>query len=233
MKTVDFQESSLIVTVFSEEHGKIALIAKGAKKSRSKFMGMIQPGRLLSVIYYYKPTRSVQTLSDATYEYRLDSLTMEMSKMAVTMGFLELVTQVIHEGEINDPVYQFTRRFLIWLDRQEQVSTALFPYLQIRLADLLGLALQPVLDNKTGRCYFNISEGTLAGQADAENAVLLTGRQRSFILDVLESRKAAVLHHNLDQKELKSLIHHLDVYFRYHLEGIKPRSSDAIFDLIL
>lgn len=233
MKTVDFRESSLIATVFSEEHGKIALIAKGAKKSKSKFMGMVQPGRLLSVIYYYKPTRAVQTLSEAAYEDRLDSLSREMPKMALTMGFLELVSQVIHEGEINDPVFQFAKRFLIWLNGQEEVTTTLFPYLQIRLADLLGLALQSVLDNHKGRCYFNISEGTLSAQPEAENAALLTDRQREFILEVLQSRKAAVLHHKLDQKELKSLIHHLDVYFRYHLEGVKPRSSDAIFDLIL
>ncbi|MEX0994424.1 MAG: DNA repair protein RecO [Balneolaceae bacterium] len=233
LKTVQFSESSLIATVFSKEHGKIAVIAKGAKKPKSKFAGLIEPGKLLSVIYYYKPTRSVQTLSDATSEARLDSLTSDMEKMAISMSVVELVTQLIHEGEVNEPVYDFTRNFLIWLHEQDRVTRLVFPYVQIRLAQLLGLGLQLETEDENSRLYFNISAGTLSGKPDSGHSAGLTASQEKFLRQAITTRNKTILHQTISKNELSELIDHLDKYFRYHLEGIKPRKSDAIFDQIL
>lgn len=234
LKTVRYSESSLIATVFSREHGKIAVIAKGAKKPKSKFSGLIEPGKILSVIYYFKPTRSVQTLSDASCEVRLDSLTSDIEKMAIGMSVVELVSQLIHEGEVNEPVYEFTRNFLIWLHEQDKVTRLVFPYVQVRLAHLLGLGLQ--LENagdQKSRLFFNISAGTISATPDANHSEKLTSNQQQFLRQAVTTRSYTILKLNVSKNELSELIDHLDKYFRYHLEGIKPRKSDAIFDQIL
>lgn len=233
LKTVHYSESSLIATVFSKEHGKIAVIAKGAKKPKSKFAGLIEPGKILSVIYYYKPTRSVQTLSDASCEVRLDSLTTDIEKMALSMGAVELISQLIHEGEVNEPVYEFTRNLLIWLHEQKNVTRLIFPYVQIRLAHLLGLGLQLESKDGNGQLFFNISAGILSGKPDSNHSVALTSNQQKFLKHAISTRKISILEQKLTKNELSGLIDHLDKYFRYHLEGIKPRKSDAIFDKIL
>jgi DNA repair protein RecO (recombination protein O) len=233
-RKVDYSESSIIATVLSREHGKIALMVRGARKPKSKFSGMIQPGNLLKAIYYYKASRNVQTLSEASYDYRLKTISVDIEKMALSTSALELIAQLVHENEVNEPVFEFTRNFLEWLDVQESINRNIFPYLQIRLAFLLGLELQiQELNNITNTGYLNIQDGTVSREAVSANAIRLTENQLIFLKHCTISRKLSIFDRDLNNNELRSLIDHLDNYFRYHLEGVRPRRSDAIFDQIL
>src|SRR3569833_789997 len=44
-----YKETSLIINVFSRDHGRVALIAKGAKRPHSKLRGVLQTFQPLSV----------------------------------------------------------------------------------------------------------------------------------------------------------------------------------------
>jgi DNA repair protein RecO (recombination protein O) len=232
-RTIDYSESSMIATVLSREHGKIALMVRGARKPKSKFSGMIQPGNILKAVYYYKSSRNVQTLSEASYSTRLKTLSVDIEKMALSTCALELIAQLVHDNEVNEPVFDFTRNFLEWLDVQESISRKIFPYLQIRLAFLLGLELQIQDLNNDDIGFLNIQQGAVSSKAQSSNAIRLTENQLIFLKNCSVSRKISIFDIDLNKNELRSLIDHLDKYFRYHLEGVRPRRSDAIFDQIL
>lgn len=234
LRTIDFSESSRICTVLSRKHGKIGLIAKGARKSKSKFAGMLQPGMILSVVYYYKDSREIQTLTEASFLNRFDTFVQDIEKMALSMSLLEFTSQLIHEGEVNEPVFEFIRNFLNWLDVQKEVNHRIFPYLQIRLAYLFGLELQiDKIREEAEIGYLNIEDGTVSEQAVSSDAIQLTGNQLRFIKFSSISKNVSILELNLNNLEIRSLIDYLDKYFRYHVEGLKPRRTDAIFDQIL
>jgi len=234
IRSTEYSESSLISTVLSQEHGKISLMVRGARKPRSRFSGMIQPGNLLDVVYYYKPTRSVQTLTEASYRVRMDLLNRDIEKMALSMCALELIGQLLHEGEVNHPVFEFAQRFLIWLDRSEGATPATFPYLQIRLASLIGLELRlEGVEPGDAEGYLNIEAGIVSQSPRTPDAVRLTPNQLAFLVNSSRSRKVSILQGTLEQTELRSLIVQLDRYFYYHLDGLRPRRSDSIFDQIL
>jgi len=234
LRTVEYSESSLIVTVLSRRHGRISLIAKGARKPKSKFAGLLQPGRILGAVYYYKPTRSVQTLTEASLEHRLDTLSLDVEKMALVMSALELISQLVHEGEGNEQIYRFTERFLVWLEEQQEVQRTLFPYIQVRLAQLMGFGIQiGEISPGAESGYLNIEDGVVAGHAISQQVLRLTRNQLEFLLQASDSRDASVLKKELVRNELRSLIDHLDKYFMYHFDGLRPRRSDAIFDQIL
>ena len=44
-----YKETSLLVTFFSNEDGKLSAIAKGAKRAKSKFSGNLEPFQLLQI----------------------------------------------------------------------------------------------------------------------------------------------------------------------------------------
>jgi len=234
LKTIDYSESSIIATLFTREKGKTAVIAKGARKPKSKFAAFLVPGQVVEVVYYYKQSRSVQTLSDISYNFKLNSLRVDIHKMALMMSLMELTGQVLHDNEVNEPLFQFLETFLQWIDKQEEVPKLLFPYVQIRLADYIGIGLQPAeeIDNHTTG-YVNISSGTFSGESEGEHAAILTPNQFAFVKKSLHSTNASVLRIVMPVDELKKLIEILDKYFTYHIEGIKPRKSDKIFDQLL
>lgn len=233
LRRTDFRESSLIVTAFSRDHGKLALIAKGARKPKSSLGGLLQVGQILTAQMIVKPTRSVQLLTEATRAFRLDSLSVQMEKMAVMMSLMELLDQLLHDGEMNEPVYRFAREVLIWMEGETTLDPALFPYLQLRLIQLSGLEMQvekELGDDKEG--YLNIESGHLSSIAETTHAVRLSAGQQTFLRRAIEQSNRRLFALGLSLDEVRSLIRALDRYFGYHLEGIRPRKSDIIFEQI-
>jgi len=235
LRVIEYQSSSLIVTLFTRKHGKIAVIARGAKRPKSKTASYLVPGHLLEVVYFMKTTRSVQTLSDVSFFRKLDALRFDMEKMALSVTVLELTSQLLHDNEPNDEMFSFLENFLPWLNEKAEVSRIIFPYVQIRLMQLLGVGLQYIGDDGTndGTGYINIESGTLTHQAEGSESVKLTSTQFAFLRESLHHMKSSLFQTNFEKNELSTLIEYLDRYFRFHFEGVKPRKSDAIFDQIL
>lgn len=235
LKTVNFKESSLIVTLFTRLHGKIAVIAKGARRPKNKFAAFLVPGQVLEVVYYMKSSRSVQTLSEVSYSLKLDQLRYDVEKMAIATITMELVSHLVHENEVNKPVFDFLLTFLPWVNAREEVSKIIFPYVQIRLAQLIGIGLQSdVKDRKSmEKGYLNIQTGELSDKPAGTESVPLTNLQFAFLFESLHSSKSAIFEINFKKNELNDLIEYLDRYFRYHIEDFRPRKSDKIFDQLL
>ncbi len=233
LRSVDYQESSKILTVLSQEHGKIALIARGAKKPKSKLSGLIEIGNILDVVYYYKSTRGVQSLTEASIHYSSSNFRIHFDKAAILYATLELASQLVHENEINTPVFNYLIKFIPWLGEEEGVPPSIFCYNQLRCAELCGFNLNDSNSDLAKDVYLNIAQGTISNAIDSELSYKLTVLQARFLKESIASKNRAVLSLGLQGQELKQLIRHLDVYFKYHLEGYKERKSDSIFEQML
>ncbi|SRR6056297_252613 len=233
LRTVDYSESSIIATLFTKEKGKVAVIAKGARKPKNKFAAFLVVGQLLEVVFYSKESRSVQTLSDVSYSEKLHTFRVDIEKMAIMMTTTEFTNQVLHDNEINTDLFGFLKRILIWVDKQKDVPPQLFPYLQLRIAEHIGIGIQYMNENDSVDGYLNISSGLLSPGKEDEHAERLSPSQFAFMKKSLHSANASVLRIVMDPNELKKLIQILDKYFIYHVEGMKPRRSDKIFAQLL
>lgn len=238
LRKVDFSESSIIATLFTRKKGVIAVIAKGAKKPKSKFAAALVPGQLLEVVFYNKESRDVQTLSEVSFLHKLNGLRTDIAKMALIHTTLELVSQVVHTNEVNVSLFDFLYHFLIWINQSEKPGKILFPYLQLRILEHIGIGLQ-LSDtirsgtNGTDGGYINIETGTLSASADGSRSVKLIPAQFQFLSKCLTSRNSSILSTTLSEKNITDLIEYLDKYIRYHVDGVKPRKSDSIFSQIV
>lgn len=238
-RTVDYSESSKIVTLFTEEHGKLAVMVRGVKKPKSKFSGLMEVGNLLDVVYYYKSSRSVQTLSEASYLDKTLNIRTDFEKMATAMSAIELINQVLHEGEINKPVFELTRDFMLWLDRTDRSPALIFPYLQVRLAGLAGHALQiddrkeEAVKNKLDNGYLNLESGSISDKNESSHSYKLSSNQLDYLRLAIASRSGRLFDIKFSAGELRQLVENMDRYFKFHIEGFRDRKSDAIFEQIL
>ena len=85
------KETSLIIDVFSREHGRVALVAKGAKRPHSKLRGVLQTFQPLSFSWVGKS--DVKTLTDAEWVGGM----LPLEKTALLCGFYlnELLVKLI------------------------------------------------------------------------------------------------------------------------------------------
>lgn len=233
LRVIDYQESSRILTVLSAEHGKIALIAKGAKKPKNKLAGILEVGAILDVVYYYKQSRGVQTLTEASIYYATNSFRKDFERASVLYATLELIGQMVHEHEVNHPVYEFAVNFIQWLGDCEETYPAVFAYVQLRLAEIAGIGLVSGLTEIPEIAYLNISSGNLSVNSEDELSYKLSVSQTRFMILAMSGKSKNIFNVGLENGELRQLVHHLDVYFKYHIDGYQERRSDAIFEQML
>ncbi|MCC5934741.1 MAG: DNA repair protein RecO [Balneolales bacterium] len=241
LKAVDFKESSKIITLFTRELGRLGVLVRGFKKSKSKYAGIMAFGSVIDATFYYKDSRGVQTMKDAESRVSTVRTQGDFTKLALSMAFLELISQVIQDQEPNEELYDFTEKFLKWLSETEANPRNLFPYLQVRVAEILGVGLQPpeawpdfsIRTAGLQVLYLNILSGSLSDVPDDGLSFKLSEQQSRYLLFALTGKSSGILNLEMPVQELKPLVYHLDVYLKHHIEGVRDRKSDSIFEQIL
>ena len=96
-----YKETSLIVDVFSRDHGRIALVAKGAKRPHSKLRGVLQTFQPLSLGWSGKS--EIRTLTSAEW---LGGL-LPLEKGALLCGFYlnELLVKFVARDDPHRPLF--------------------------------------------------------------------------------------------------------------------------------
>lgn len=236
LKSIDFQESSRIVTLLTPEHGKFAVLVRGARKPKSKFVGFFEVGNLLDVVVYLKPSRTVQNISEVSYRHRTWNLHQDYAKMAVVMQTMEMLDQLVHDNESSKEFYTLAEKMLPWLNESDNDAPGVFPFIMLRLADLSGIGIQWQSTWTPGEAtaiYLNIEDGTISDEPGLGLSYKLTAYQAVYFFYTIAHRNSTIFRNPADRIELRLLIHHLDVYFKHHIDGMRDRKSDAIFEQLL
>ena len=140
LKSMNYRDSSKIVTFYTRRFGKVKCIAKGARQMKSKFGAGLEPITNVSLVMYKKEHRDLQlvTQCDAIKTYK--SIHSELERMAVALSVLELVNQLVHEEEGNDALYLLLVETLDEIESAKRNFVNLFFAFEIRFASLFGFS---------------------------------------------------------------------------------------------
>lgn len=236
LRTVAFRESSSIATLLTPDYGKVAVMVRGVKKPGSKLSGLFEQANVLEVVYYDKPGRSVQNLKEASLYMPTYHIRSRMEKLALATAATELVDQLVYERESAEGLFGFLSNLLGWLHETDFNSAHLFPYIQLRVAEIMGIGIRP--DSKPGKnggyhSFLCVEEGEISTQQKQSLCLKLQPQQTLYCQLALQGERGRLLRSSFPPGEIRNLIHHLDVYLKHHLDGLRDRKSDHIFNLIL
>ena len=65
IRTIEFSETSLVVTLFTREFGKIGALAKGARRLKSPFEAALDLLALCRVVFLHKSSEALDLLTEA------------------------------------------------------------------------------------------------------------------------------------------------------------------------
>lgn len=106
LRGVDFSETSRIVTFLSPDRGRLTCIAKGAKRPRNPLGGLLDTFNHLEIGYYWKESRGVQTLAEASLINSYSGIKTDLEKMTYSAFPLELAAKVAHENEPSQALFR-------------------------------------------------------------------------------------------------------------------------------
>jgi DNA repair protein RecO (recombination protein O) len=143
LHTVRHGETSLILTVFCREPGKLGFMAKGAR-GKSK-LGSAAALQLLSeaqFVFYYKANRELQLLKEWTAIETHHALRADLDLLAVASAVAELVARCLREHDPHAELYDATRAVLSALDQGPASPLPLLWLFELQLFRALGFALE-------------------------------------------------------------------------------------------
>jgi len=149
LKTHALGDTSRIVVVYMRDQGLTRLVAKGARKTPSRFGFALEPLSRGRYVFYYKPDRDLHLLSQADTLAPTGSRIADLARLAHAEAALELVDKLVWGEEPHAELYDLLATTLESIAAAPEVSLpALTIAFELQVASLLGY--RPRLDACAG-----------------------------------------------------------------------------------
>jgi DNA repair protein RecO (recombination protein O) len=154
-----FGDSSKIVYLYTEEFGKLNLLAKGARQAKSKLSGMLEPLRYINVTFYKKPGRDLHILSSAESLAPMRRINESLEHLATGLMILESISQTQEENLPNYELFASIVDSLMLLDKLVLNPFNIFASTQLHLSRELGFEIGlPIEDGLFGGKFVLFSQ---------------------------------------------------------------------------
>ena len=165
IRVIDFSETSCVVTLFSEDFGKISALAKGARRLKSPFESALDLLSLCRIVFLRKSSDALHLLTEAKLERRFRAAARSLPHLYAGYYVAELLRSLTDEGDPHSELFQIANDFLLSLDSESEWHADLFRF-ELNALRLLGHL--PMLDACVGcgECIENtnrVAFGQLAG----------------------------------------------------------------------
>lgn len=142
LRTHKLGEADRIVVLMTEGRGKVRAVAKGVRKTKSRFGGRLEPTGHVSLLIH--EGRSLDVVNQAETLDANRRLREDLDRLADGLALVEAVDQVALEGEPNPALYRMLAGALRTLEEAETRPPVLVGAFYWKLLAMEGVA--PVLE---------------------------------------------------------------------------------------
>ena len=257
LRAMRYGDSSKIVTLWTRDHGRVSVLAKGARTGKHRFGASLEPGAHIVAVYYLKESRELQILSQADAEERYRRIPGSLAATTAMLQMLEVVYIQTHAGGPHPELYDLLIEGLRAADHADEGLAEVLIAYRLKTASVLGFApsfetcvrcSRTVRPIPTDRVRYNVRKGgpicvsceqemisrpgRMAGR-DEWSETVVSGyaylHLRNLLLLPL-SHAADVQVSEDVRNEIEALVR---LYERYHLDQRSPlRTSDLVREVI-
>jgi DNA repair protein RecO (recombination protein O) len=137
LNSTEHGESDVIVTLFCQDVGRLAAIAKGAKKSKKRFVNKLELFSFLHITYQQNANRSLAFLAAAELHTSFLHIRRNLGLYSIASVIREFLLIGVRENEPDLHIFRLSLWALHNLDRKQPPMTILVLFL-IRFFDYVG-----------------------------------------------------------------------------------------------
>lgn len=153
-----YSESSVICSIYTETHGKIAFLIQGARKKKARIRAnLLQPFFLLDLEMYYKEKRQLQKIKEARNNYPFQNIPYDPAKRSIALFLAEVLHKSIHSEEADQYLFEFIFNHIQVLDLKESGLANFHLYFIIQLTKFLGFFPMDNYDDQ--HPWFDLKKG--------------------------------------------------------------------------
>ncbi len=218
-----FRETSLVLEVFSRQHGRVPLVARGARRPRSALRGLLMGFQPLTLSWFGK--HELRTLHGAEWQGGQPQL----QGTALLCGFYlnELLLNLMARDDPHEALFDYYQQTLLRLAQEDDHAFTLRCFEKHMLQEL-GYALRLETEADSGKAivpdlsYRYILElGAVAETADSSQGMQLMGKT---LLDMAADDYRDVNSARQSKQLMRMLLDH-------HLAGKTMHTRELMRDL--
>ena len=209
IKKVDFGEGDRIITVFSENFGKIDLLVKGIRKSKKRDQSSVDLLTLSDFTFYKKGDSFIlNTIDPIDFFYDLKK---DIEKLEVASYILSIVNELILPGERKKEFFQRLEKTLHFIGKKNSYTNFL---LVLKMLNWM-IRNEGYRIDIAGQKYFNISESVIN---DFGNDKVIPLKKELFeVLSNIEKAES-ISEEKTDINTVIDAIVLYEKYINYHLD---------------
>ena len=219
LKKINYGNSSLICNLFTQNYGKINIIAKGAKNIKNPSSGILQPLNFINIIYYYKNQRNIQTLKEVSLLKKNFCIDTSYEKIMRSLTIVEVLNKLSFEDSPCEIIFRLTTKTL------DAINLCSEKLIDLYYAFYLGY--QPNFCN-CNICGGNIKNATFhssIGQIVCENCSLDSkvklNAEHLNIIKIIMNTHIDKLNFTFNGKDLNTINNLLFKFSIFHLPELK------------
>lgn len=242
LRSVDYGESDRIVTLLTELRGRISAIARGARRSRQRFGGALEPFALLEVSLS-RGRGDLLRLHEATLLEAHAGLGASLDRVGAAAFVLELVRELAPEDQPEPGLFRATGEALDRLATATETAVgALAIAAALRVLELAGLAPSTDRCNACGtprpsgrRVLFDPRRGGIVCTPCGGGPITLSAASAALLDDLARAPLAEIGQSAPDERLIAELDRALEAFleqrldrplrtamFRFQLQGGPP-----------
>lgn len=183
-----FKETSIIVTIFTEQFGLQSYMVNGVRsKSAKNKIALYQPLTLLNLVVYHRENANIERIKEISCLYPYRTLTTDVKKSTLAMFLNELLNKTVKDESHTAEIFGFLSQSLIALDTLEKGYENFHLIFLLKLCRYLGFGVYNLNEVLGGRGADAETEKILDNLLTAEYdaALIITNAQRRTLLDLL------------------------------------------------
>jgi len=135
LKVVEFSETSCVVTLFTEDFGKVGALAKGARRPKSPVEGALDLLALIRIVFLRKSSDALDLLTEAKLERRFRSAQRELARLYAGYYVAELLAELTEPGDPHRELFLAADRALWALDHEASVPETVLQFELVALRE--------------------------------------------------------------------------------------------------
>lgn len=164
LHTGRFRDSGAIISLYTRVHGKVRLVAKGARRLKGGYGSAVMPLSIAEVSYMMREGRDLHTLRTAETTQVLKTLSGSYDRLMAALAIAELVdlTQPLHER--NEKLFEALVEALRTLDASKKNFYSTFVAFCVRCAEAMGFGMsveEAETLTRTGDAMFSLEDGRM------------------------------------------------------------------------
>ena len=224
LKSIKWKDTSKIITLYTRETGKISVVAKGVRKLKSSYGGVLESINLIEVIIYYSSKRQVQILGSVSLENSFPQIKKDIERTSYAYAILELISILVPIGSADGIFFDFIKTLLEEMEEIKEPKI-IFWFFILKISSYMGF--RPNLDSCTlcsgyldvPEFYFSFQRGGLVCKNCSGTNIggwRVTTNVQTFLSKLQSTNYKTISVQSLKVEEEFPYTEFLLSYLRYH-----------------